>query len=215
MNWRTVPTVPTSLALPEVFLQRVHPGVRVLDIGCGEAGIGALIQEAGGVYTGLDVNWPSLERAAKRHRVARGAGGLLPFKAASFDLVLLRAVLTVLVDPAERLAVVREALRVCRGVVGIQDFLLTPDVPLYRARYAEGFSLSGQSGTFPVRQEGSGEVLYWAKHFSLEELDELIREAGGRVGAVSEAPAPTRSGNIINGVTLLAHPKEHLPGAGA
>jgi len=161
---------------------------------------------AGGVYTGLDVNLPSLKRAVKRHQVARGEGGRLPFKPASFDLVLLRAVLTVLVDPAERLAVVREALRVCRNVVGIQDFLLTEDLPLYAARYAEGFSLSGQPGTFPVRRERSGEVLYWAKHFSLDELSKLITEAGGRVGAVNEVPAPTRSGNIIRGVVLLAHP---------
>lgn len=165
-----------------------------------------MIQEAGGVYTGLDVNLPSLRRAANRHRVACGEGGNLPFKPASFDLVLLRAVLTVLVSPVESLAVVREALRVCRGVLGIQDFLLTPALPLYAARYAEGHSLTGQFGTFPVRREGNGDVLYWARHFSLDELNELIREAGGRVDEVSEAPAPTRSGNIINGVVLLAHP---------
>jgi SAM-dependent methyltransferase len=192
--------------MPDLFLEQVRPGVRVLDIGCGEAGIGGVVQGAGGSYTGLDVNLASLERAAKKHFVAQGEGGLLPFKSASFDLVLLRAVLTVLVDPVECLAVVREALRVSRGVVGIQDFLLTPDLPLYAARYAEGLSLSGQRGTFPVRNVTSGGVLYWAKHFSLDELHELVREAGGQVGAVSEAPAPTRSGNIIHGVALLAHP---------
>ena len=214
MNWRTAPTVPTSLAMPDLFLQQVHSGARVLDIGCGEAGIGVQVQGAGGGYTGLDLNLPSLERAAKRYRVAQGEGGRLPFKDAVFDLVLLRAVLTVLVDPGERLAVLREALRVCRGVVGVQDFLLTPEIPLYAARYAEGLSLSGQHGVFPV-QDGSGEVLYWAKHYSRDELSELIREAGGRVSAVSEVRAPTRSGNIIRGVVLLAHPDQHFPGSGA
>lgn len=215
MDWRTAPTVPTSLAMPDLFLQQVHPGVRALDIGCGEAGIGVQVQEAGGVYTGLDLNLPSLRRAAKRFQVALGEGGRLPFRTASFDLVFLRAVLTVLVDPAQRLGVVREAMRVCRGVVGIQDFLLTPEQPLYAARYAEGHSLRGQRGVFPVRQDGGEGVLYWAKHFSLDELEELIREAGGRVAAVSEVQAPTRSGNIIRGVVLLAHPHEHLPGSRA
>ena len=182
-----------------------------MDVGCGEAGAGEAIERLGGSYVGLDVNLPSLGRAVPHRRVVLGEGGRLPFKDAAFDLVLLRAVLTVLVDPIDRLATVREALRVCRGYVGVQDFLQTWEVPLYAARYEEGMSLQAESGSFPVRQ--GGELLYWARHYTVEELNELVHQAGGRVAALAEAPAPTRSGNMIRGVTLLAHPDQDLPGS--
>ena len=201
-NWRTTEKVPSSLALPDMFLDRIGSGARILDVGCGEAGIAPQIEAAGGRYFGLDVNLPSLSRLSGRRRVVLGEGGRLSFKNGTFDLVMLRAVLTVLVDPSDRLNTLREAFRVCRGMVGIQDFLQTWDAPLYAARYEEGLSLSAERGTFPVRQDGR--LLYWARHYTPEELNRLIASAGGRIVSLHEAPAPTRSGNIIRGVTLVA-----------
>jgi SAM-dependent methyltransferase len=188
-----------------MFLNTIHPGSRLLDVGCGEAGIAGIVEMAGGRYMGLDVNFPSLVRAGKNRSVAAGEGGRLPFRDGMFDMVLLRAVLTVLVETPLVLAVLREALRVCRGVLGIQDFLQTWEDSRYAARYEEGLSLGRVRGVFPVRPEGDGgNLLYWARHFTPDELRNLIREAGGRVVHLSEAPAPTRSGNIIRGITLLA-----------
>jgi ubiquinone/menaquinone biosynthesis C-methylase UbiE len=189
--------------MPDMFLDAIRHGSRVLDVGCGEAGIAGVVEKASGRYVGLDVNLPSLFRAGRNRLLVAGEGGRLPFRAGMFDLVLLRAVLTVLVETSGVLDVLREALRVCRGVLGVQDFLQSWEKPLYADRYLEGESLGMKRGVFPVRQEG-GELLYWARHYTPDELHDLVGAAGGRVIESREVPAPTRSGNIIRGITLLA-----------
>ena len=77
--------------------------------------------------------------------------------------------------------------------------------PVYSARYEEGLRLTGRHGVFPVREGGT--LLYWARHFTLDELSGLIAQAGGDVAEVVEGPSPTRSGNLIRGVALLANPQ--------
>lgn len=205
LDWRSADAVPSSLPMPELFLGALRPGMRVLDVGCGEAWIGCEVERCGVRYVGVDVNRASLARASSRRLVAAGEGARLPFGDAAFDMVMLRAVLTVLVDEGELADVLREAFRVCRGVVGIQDFLQTWENPVYSARYEEGFRLTGRHGVFPVREGDT--LLYWARHFTLDELSGLIAQAGGDVAEVVEGPSPTRSGNLIRGVALLARPQ--------
>ncbi|GFK94256.1 hypothetical protein NNJEOMEG_02098 [Fundidesulfovibrio magnetotacticus] len=202
MDWRTTHKVPSSLAFPELFRRALVPGALVLDVGCGEAGIAGEVESLGCVYIGLDVNLPSLGRAARAgRRVASGDAGRLPVRAGAADLVTLRAVLTVLPDDEVLAGVLAQALRASRGLVGVQDFLMTEDQPLYASRYAEGRALGLPEGAFPVCQ--GGRLLYLARHFTPEGLEALAERAGGVVEALSEAPAPTRSGNVIRGVTLL------------
>ncbi len=205
LDWRSADAVPSSLPMPELFLGALRPGMRVLDVGCGEAWIGCEVERCGVRYVGVDVNRASLARASSRRLVVAGEGGRLPFGDRVFDMVMLRAVLTVLVDEGELADVLREAFRVCRGVVGIQDFLQTWENPVYSARYEEGLRLTGRHGVFPVREGGT--LLYWARHFTLDELSGLIAQAGGDVAEVVEGPSPTRSGNLIRGVALLASPQ--------
>ncbi|WP_243366265.1 class I SAM-dependent methyltransferase [Fundidesulfovibrio soli] len=216
MGWRDVPSVPTSLTLHPAVLQRIRPGMRVLDVGCGEAGAGEEVRSAGADYVGLDLNLPSLKRAVARFSVAQGDCLALPFADGAFDVVILRAVLTVLPEDARRLACMAEALRVSRGqsqgqgrgIVAVQDFMMTPELPLYEARYQRGAAMGLPSGAFPV--EEGGRVLYVARHATEAELRELVRGAGGEVLSFTVHPSPTRSGNIINGVTLLAHMEQDL-----
>lgn len=243
MDWGTAGTVPSSLPVPEELDVLVRPGRFVLDVGCGEALLGDAVRDRDGRYVGVDVNLPSLRRAASRYAVAASDAAALPFREGAFGVVLLRAVLTVLArDPAMTdaphsalagaappavaspelsaspssdppagsssdsltvpIAVLREALRVCGGSILVQDFLKTPEHPLYAARYDEGVALGAPRGVFPVREGGA--ILYWARHYVRKEMETIIGRAGGLIASWREFPAPTRSGNVIRGVVLTA-----------
>ena len=200
--WKQAASVPSSLTLPPLFLRQVRPDGRVLDVGCGTAAIAPDIRRAGGRYTGVDLNMASLARASGEAAVAAGSGERLPFRSRAFSVVFLRAVLTVLVGHDLRLAVLQEAVRVCRGVVAIQDFLQAWEVPLYADRYKQGIRMGATPGTFPVLEQGR--LLYWARHYTRDELEDLTGAAGATITAWEQGPASTRSGNVIQGFGLLA-----------
>jgi SAM-dependent methyltransferase len=113
------------------------PGSRVLDVGCGEGRAAGSLGAAGARAFLLDRSLACLEAAASgpaagRPRV-RADAAALPFGAAAFDGVVLRALLHHLADP---LAAVREAARVVRtgGVVVLVD-MRAPEEFAARARY--------------------------------------------------------------------------------
>ena len=75
-------------------------GARVLDIGCGDAGVPIAFASAGAVASGLEPGFPNLVRGRARaddHQVqvgvVRGVAETLPFPAAALDLVILDNVL--------------------------------------------------------------------------------------------------------------------------
>lgn len=213
--WKTLPTVPSSLDVPRPLLRMLRPGMTVLDVGCGETRAAVDIRAAGAEYIGLDCNWPSLARVSGKARgetsedrlngsptrVVLGVGEWLPFRRASVDVVLLRAVLTVLSDLDACRRVLGEALRVGRTAVCVSDFLQTWDDEYYAARYRAGEAETGERGAFLVRE--GDKVLYRARHFTRVELLELARSTGGDRFAVEEGPVRTRSGKTIRGICLL------------
>ena len=92
-------------------------GTRVLDIGCGDAGVVIYLAEHGARAAGIEANEKSLARArvrAEEHGVdvdlrgARAEG--LPFPDASFDLVILDNVLEHVDDPARTLEEIHRVL---------------------------------------------------------------------------------------------------------
>lgn len=93
-------------------------GARVLDIGCGDAGVIIAFAEAGAEVAGLELDEKSLKRAAVRageHRVsatlAKGVAEALPFPDGSFDLVILDNVLEHVTDRPGTLREIRRVLR--------------------------------------------------------------------------------------------------------
>jgi ubiquinone/menaquinone biosynthesis C-methylase UbiE len=93
-------------------------GARVLDIGCGDAGVIVAFAEEGAEVAGLELDEKSLRRAAVRaeeHGVratlAKGVAEALPFPDASFDLVILDNVLEHVTDRAGTLREIHRVLR--------------------------------------------------------------------------------------------------------
>nr|MBA2669287.1 class I SAM-dependent methyltransferase [Gemmatimonadota bacterium] len=93
-------------------------GSRVLDIGCGDAGVIIAIAEAGADVAGLELDEKSLRRArvrAEEHGVAAtlsmGVAEALPFPDSSFDLVILDNVLEHVTDRPQTLREIRRVLR--------------------------------------------------------------------------------------------------------
>lgn len=93
-------------------------GVRMLDVGCGDAGVIIAFAEAGAEVSGIEPYERSVERGrvrAEEHGVRAdiraGFGEALPFPDASFDLVTLDNVLEHVQDREKTLAEIRRVLR--------------------------------------------------------------------------------------------------------
>ncbi len=115
--WQSLPDV---LVLPDFelrrafLLERLGPGERVLDIGCGEGAFSAEIVRAGGVVIGVEVAQAAIDRARRRHpdldvRLVE-IDGALPFDDGSFELVWASEVLEHVTDTARWLSEVRRVL---------------------------------------------------------------------------------------------------------
>lgn len=112
-------------------------GASVLDVGCGEGHVlDALPARGAGELCGVDIVDLRRNRALP-FRLYDGQS--LPFSDARFDLVMLNFVLHHV--PNERkLALVHEALRVCRGKVFIaEDTPSTPFDRLFSRRHGESY----------------------------------------------------------------------------
>lgn len=93
-------------------------GLRVLDVGCGDAGVPIAFAEAGAEAHGIEPFEPSVTRGrvrAEEHGVQvdlrTGVGESLPYEPASFDLVLLDNVLEHVQDRERTLDEIQRVLR--------------------------------------------------------------------------------------------------------
>lgn len=147
------------------------PGGRVLDVGCASGGLLALLRPHAGHLAGLELSETAARAAAEiGDEVVHGAleDSGLPFKPASFHLVVLADVLEHLVDPGAGL---RRAAAWCRP--GGAVLVSTPNIAHWKARATllAGRWPSEESGTFD-----SGHLRF----FTRGTLGALLRAAGLR-----------------------------------
>jgi SAM-dependent methyltransferase len=155
----------------------------VLEIGCGYGRACSFLHKNGLEVTGVDVDREQAGRAMKE-RESRGidkgiefvlndARGLC-FLPCSFDAVTMLGVLT-LIRKTERPRIIREVGKVlvpC-GYLIVEEFGRTWQNPAYRKRYRDDAELSGELGTFTVRDK-KRRILHFSHHFTRQELHELL-----------------------------------------
>lgn len=118
--WQAVPEglEPSDFALRlDFLLERVGPGDRVLDVGCGEGRFASELERAGASVLGIDVAEEPLRRARERigdsdvelHVVPEA--GPWPLEDSSFDVVWAGEVIEHVADTAAWLSEARRVLR--------------------------------------------------------------------------------------------------------
>ena len=115
--WRRLPEdlSPPEWDLRRRFLRdRVRPGDRALDLGCGDGSFTAALAEAGAQVIGADVAQAALDRAGARHPELDlrliPTDGPLPFEDCRFGLVWASEVVEHVADTARWLSEVRRVL---------------------------------------------------------------------------------------------------------
>lgn len=137
------------------------PALRVLDVGCGDGADLADLADAGwnpDLLSGVEIFLPSLRVATSRlprAKLVRANAAALPFPTGSFDAVIQTTLLSSILDPAVRKAVVDEMWRVTRvgGVLISNDMRSAGRNPhLVGIDRPELSVLFGRNGPFEVER---------------------------------------------------------------
>ena len=179
---------PATVRFEALIRERLKPGMRVLDLGCGRGGVLEQLGEAASAPLGFDPDVRSLveHRMPALPRVAATADAI-PLAAACVDVIVSSWVLEHLRDP---LRVFREVARVL--VEGGCFVFLTPGAYSPAALLNRALSPL-QTRLVPLvygRDEGDTfPVIYRAN--TRRRLEELSREAGLRLESLERIEDPT------------------------
>ena len=185
------------------WLAGVSRSARVLDYGCGYGRLMAELSDAGFTdVSGVDLS-PALVARGRQLRpdldfAVLDSPPLLSCPPASYDVVLLFAVLTCVPDDTAQWALIAELSRVLApgGLLYVSDYPLQDD-DRNRARYA---AHAGRFGTpYGVFTTGDGAV---CRHHDLAELRALL--SGFEVEQERGFEVTTMNGHSSAGVQLLA-----------
>jgi 2-polyprenyl-3-methyl-5-hydroxy-6-metoxy-1,4-benzoquinol methylase len=116
--WERLPEdlEPPDLARRSAFARaHVRPGRRVLDLGCGQGDLTAVLAAAGGDVLGVEVAQAAVDRARRRHAELQFTlvplDGALPLDDTSFDVVWASEVIEHVADTGAWLSEVRRVLK--------------------------------------------------------------------------------------------------------
>lgn len=181
------PPMPVSDVLGRVVIERVRPGQRVLDVGCGAGANAVLAAQRGADVVGIDVNPASVE-ASRANAAANGAAERTTFLVSdlfddvdgTFDVML--------IDPPFRWFPARSMLA--------------------RAVTDEGFgTLRRFLAEAPDRLRPGGEVLvFYGSSGDVAHLDERAAAAGFESETVAERTVHVRGEDTLYFVRSLTLP---------
>jgi 2-polyprenyl-3-methyl-5-hydroxy-6-metoxy-1,4-benzoquinol methylase len=184
--WQAVPAglVPSDLDLRRRFLlAHVDPGMRVLDVGCGEGVFAAELARAGAQVVGIDAAEEPLRRARARHpqldlRLVDGEGDW-PLPDAGFDVVWAGEVIEHVADTAAWLSEVRRVLR-SGGALLLSTPALGRLTLLRMALSRRAFEVRFDPRGEHLRHYASGTLRGLLEDFGFHDVQ--VRSAGGVPG---------------------------------
>lgn len=144
----------------------LHPGTKVLEVGCGTGRTSCQLAHIGCRVTGVDLHPLMLQKAAKRAKAEgvkvdflQGAAEALPLEEGSFDLVFVESVTNFTDAPRS----VGEYLRVLKpgGMLVDRELLASAELPATLAA-----DLSGSYGIAKLRTAEEWAELFAAKGFA-------------------------------------------------
>ncbi|MGC9516864.1 MAG: class I SAM-dependent methyltransferase [Methanomicrobiales archaeon] len=219
LNWKKFSKkIPSTVPLDKLFLDKISTDKEILDWGCGWGRIDFELQEKGYTVTGFDinselisiskdfaVNTNSKHENKVQFHVANALN--LPYDDKSFDVCLMQAFMTTVVDVDDRSSVLNEANRVLGedGIIYMAEFAQSWENPIYRDRYLSDFDLTGEKCTFIVTKDGTVNTaeIYRAHHFSEQELRDLI-EPFFNIDIIEKREFTSYHGNWSNGIIIIA-----------
>jgi 2-polyprenyl-3-methyl-5-hydroxy-6-metoxy-1,4-benzoquinol methylase len=184
--WQAVPAglVPSDLDPRRRFLlAHVDPGMRVLDVGCGEGVFAAELARAGAQVVGIDAAEEPLRRARARHpeldlRLVDGEGEW-PLPDAGFDVVWAGEVIEHVADTAAWMSEVRRVLR-SGGALLLSTPALGRLTLLRMALSRRAFEVRFDPRGEHLRHYASGTLRGLLEDFGFHDVQ--VRSAGGVPG---------------------------------
>jgi ubiquinone/menaquinone biosynthesis C-methylase UbiE len=118
----------------------------------------------------------------------------------------MQGLLTIIVDNEDRNKIIQEAYRVLKseGCLYIVEFGQTWHSDLYRERYLRYFPITKEEGSILVCNEETGEVEYFAHHYTEKELVFLLVNNSFKIDYFKTKEFVTRSGNRVNGFITVS-----------
>lgn len=197
--------VPATTPISERFLELIHPGARVIEVGCGYGRLAEALQGRGAKVSGVDINESAIEMARDTPELAGIDFSVqdarqMDFGPESFDAATLQGVIATM-NPEDRLAVLQEVRRVLtpQGILHLAEFAQTDD---RRERYERDVAQTGEYGTIIVRDDMEREM-FRTHQFAKEELEQLSLQAGFTVLSYESRSFPTIKGKLQAGHLLI------------
>ena len=174
---------PSSLNLADDYINFLRPGETVLEVGCAYGRIANLLADEKKVkVTGIDINEAEINYAkdncaSKMVNFIGMNGTRLKCTNDSFNHVVMVGVLGA-VEPEEREKLLEQAHRVLisGGTVAIAEFKMNLGDDEQIEKYKRDKDITEEWGSRIVRK--GGKILFIGRHFTKEELIELLSDAG-------------------------------------